>query len=223
MVAGICVVWLCGCVDGGEPMPQYYVVQPQDTLYSIAWRHSLDYRDLAAWNRLRGNFRIEVGQRLTLRPGTAVRSAPSQRGMPRGQEPLPPAPQGSAEELRENAALHWVWPTERIGWPRRLPNGGLLIAGRLGQVVRAAAAGRVVYTGSGIRGFGKLVIIKHSATLLSAYAYNSEMFVRDGDAVAAGQMIAKMGENAQREPTLYFEIRMNGRTIDPLPYLPGRK
>ena len=217
------MVWLCGCVDSGMPMAQYYVVQPQDTLYSIAWRHSLDYRDLAAWNRLGPNYRIEVGQRLSLRAGTVAPNAPSYRGMPRGREPMSPAPKGSADELRENAALHWLWPTDRIGRPRRLPNGGLLIAGRLGQDVRAAAAGRVVYTGSGIRGFGKLVIIKHSATLLSAYAYNSDMLVRDGEPVAAGQTIAKMGENVRREPTLYFEIRLNGRSVDPVPYLPGNK
>ena len=95
------------------------------------------------------------------------------------------------------------------------------MSGRLGQDVRAASAGRVVYTGSGLRGYGNLVIIKHADSLLSAYAHNREMLVHDGQEVAVGQVIAHMGEGegAHRSPVLYFEIRQNGRPVDPLPYL----
>jgi lipoprotein NlpD len=88
----------------------------------------------------------------------------------------------------------------------------------LGQDVRAASAGRVVYAGSGLRGYGNLVIIKHADSLLSAYAHNREMLVRDGQEVAAGQVIARMGEGAHQAPVLYFEIRQNGKPIDPLPF-----
>jgi len=91
----------------------------------------------------------------------------------------------------------------------------------LGQDVRAASAGRVVYTGSGLRGYGNLIIIKHADSLLSAYAHTREMLVHDGQEVAVGQVIAHMGEGegAHRAPVLYFEIRQNGRPVDPLPYL----
>ncbi len=94
------------------------------------------------------------------------------------------------------------------------------MTGRLGQDVRAASAGRVVYTGSGLRGYGNLVIIKHADSLLSAYAHNREMLVYDGQDVAAGQVIARMGQGAQQLPVLYFEIRQNGKPVDPLPFLP---
>jgi lipoprotein NlpD len=104
-----------------------------------------------------------------------------------------------------------------------VPGGGILLSGRLGQDVRAASAGRVVYTGSGLRGYGNLVIIKHADSLLSAYAHNREMLVHDGQEVAMGQVIAHMGEGAHQSPVLYFEIRQNGRPVDPLPFLSKAK
>jgi lipoprotein NlpD len=93
------------------------------------------------------------------------------------------------------------------------------MGGRLGQDVRAASAGRVVYTGSGLRGYGNLIIIKHADSLLSAYAHNREMLVHEGQDVAPGQVIAHMGEGGPKIPVLYFEIRLNGRPVDPLLYL----
>jgi lipoprotein NlpD len=116
-------------------------------------------------------------------------------------------------------ASKWVWPTDRVGAPRPVPGGGILLAGRLGQDVRAASAGRVVYTGSGLRGYGNLIIIKHADNLLSAYAHNREMLVHEGQDVAPGQVIAHMGEGGPQTPVLYFEIRLNGRPVDPLLYL----
>jgi lipoprotein NlpD len=195
----LCCVLLAGCADTAVDGPTVYVVRPEDTLYSIAWRHDLDYRDLARWNNLGADFRIAVGQVLLLGPGRAA----------------PQRAQGAAE----SAASKWVWPTERLGEPRALPGGGILLPGRVGQDVRAAAAGRVVYTGSGLRGYGNLIIIKHGDTLLSAYAHNREMVVHEGQEVAMGQVIARMGEDAHQLPVLYFEIRQNGRPVDPLPFL----
>jgi lipoprotein NlpD len=101
-----------------------------------------------------------------------------------------------------------------------VPGGGILLSGRLGQDVRAASGGRVVYAGSGLRGYGNLVIIKHADSLLSAYAHNREMLVHDGQAVAMGQVIAHMGESGQHSPILYFEIRQNGKPIDALLFFP---
>ena len=119
-----------------------------------------------------------------------------------------------------SGSLRWIWPTDRVGPPRSVPGGGVLLSGRLGQDVRAANAGRVVYAGNGLRGYGNLIIIKHAESLLSAYAHNREILVHDGQEVAIGQVIAHMGEGPQRSPILYFEIRQNGRPVDPLPFLP---
>jgi lipoprotein NlpD len=107
-----------------------------------------------------------------------------------------------------------------MGALRSVPGGGILLSGRLGQDVRAASAGRVVYAGNGLRGYGNLIIIKHAESVLSAYAHNREMLVHDGQEVAIGQVIAHMGEGPQQSPILYFEIRQNGRPVDPLPFLP---
>jgi lipoprotein NlpD len=138
---------------------------------------------------------------------------------PRGTPSRPSTPD------TRNTRERWVWPTDRIGAPRVVPGGGILLSGRLGQDVRAASAGRVVYTGSGLRGYGNLVIIKHADSLLSAYAHNREMLVHDGQEVAAGQVIAHMGEgeSSHRSPVLYFEIRQNGKPVDPVPFLSGVK
>ncbi|HXA37103.1 MAG TPA: peptidoglycan DD-metalloendopeptidase family protein [Steroidobacteraceae bacterium] len=253
---------LGACADTAGDGPENYVVRPEDTLYSIAWRHNLDFRDLARWNNIGGDYRIAVGQVLVLgpmpgaepAPGTApvaraatpapsVSSAsagsrapdvpqvskpqplpqPESRSAARGtSSPLgtPIAPEPKAAHAPNSRAERWVWPTDRTGAPRPVPGGGILLPGRLGQDVRAASAGRVVYTGSGLRGYGNLIIIKHADSLLSAYAHNREMLVHDGQDVAAGQVIAHMGEGAHNAAILYFELRQNGRPIDPLPFLP---
>ena len=113
----------------------------------------------------------------------------------------------------------WVWPTNRLSAPRPVPGGGILLLGRLGQDVRAAGSGRVVYTGSGLRGYGNLIIIKHGDSLLSSYAHNRELLVHEGQDVAAGQVIAHMGMGPHQISALYFEIRVNGKPTDPLRYL----
>jgi lipoprotein NlpD len=265
----MCCLLLGGCAETAAEGPQTYIVRPQDTLYSIAWRHDLDYRDLARWNYLGADFRISVGQVLVLGPGRAPPAEPAPPGIappapesPRVSKPRPlPAPPSSsappvpatgpvpsaapppatapppttappppsaraavdAAPYSSNGALKWVWPTDRSGAPRPVPGGGILLSGRLGQDVRAASAGRVVYTGSGMRGYGNLIIIKHADSLLSAYAHNREMLVHEGQEVATGQVIAHMGEGGPQTPVLYFEIRQNGRPVDPLPFLPKAK
>ena len=99
---------------------------------------------------------------------------------------------------------------------------GILIGGRAGQSVRAAAGGRVVYSGGGLIGYGQLIIIKHNDTYLSAYGHNSALLVNEGDAVRQGQRIATMGEGPGRQPRLHFEIRKNGQPVNPRQYLPAR-
>jgi lipoprotein NlpD len=104
-----------------------------------------------------------------------------------------------------------------------VPGGGILLLGRLGQDIRAAGSGRVVYSGNGLRGYGNLIIIKHGESLLSSYAHNREMLVHEGQEVAAGQVIAHMGTGAHQTSALYFEIRVNGKPTDPLRYLATAK
>ncbi len=372
-------------------MPQTYVVRPLDTLYTIAWRHNLDYRELAKWNHIGADYKLTIGQVLTLHPGGARVAASPNRApgppvsaaangmvaprppanasngasaprppanasngasaprspasgssgaaalrapanassnasgsrapasgssgaaalrapanassnasgsrapaaLPLVSEPMPlgdtapmvtagtqsPATPGpttansataangstTAVAIREPAVanppaatpdrtsavagpetpvaatpspidpqpndsaashavsavagLKWMWPTDRLSAPRPVPGGGILLLGKLGQDVRAAGSGRVVYTGSGLRGYGNLIIIKHGDSLLSSYAHNREMLVHEGQEVAMGQVIARMGTGPHRVCALYFEIRVNGKPADPLRFL----
>lgn len=193
--------------------PGRYTVRRGDTLYFIAWRYRLDFRVLATWNHIRPPYTIYPGQRLRLR-------APAARPGRRARGRRAPRPRHSVR------APSWHWPTAgrvietfRRGDPGRR---GLDIRGRLGQPVRAAAAGRVVYSGSGLPGYGQLIIIKHNDNYLSAYGYNRRLLVREGQRVRAGQRIAEMGAVGGEGPVLHFEIRRDGRPVDPLRLLPRR-
>src|SRR6202041_3647393 len=131
----------------------------------------------------------------------------------------PPATASARPRPPIASALSWEWPTDPTSAPQPVSGGGILLPGREGQDIRAASSGRVVYSGSGIRGYGNLIIIKHGENLLSAYAHNRESLVRDGQEVAEGEVIGHMGEGAPGKPVLYFEIRRNGKPIDPLGFL----
>ena len=188
-----------------------HVVQPGETLYAIAWRHGINYRDLARWNGLDNPDVINVGQPLRLRPGTSPVSSPTPvpRPLPAPVQVPPP---------------RWQWPTrgpllQAFGTAGGLVNG-IGIGGQPGQEIRAAAAGRVVYAGSGLQAYGQLVIINHNDSFLSAYGYNERLVVSQGQDVRAGQVIATMGMGPQRRAQLHFEIRQNGAPVDPLPHLP---
>jgi lipoprotein NlpD len=206
-----------------------YVVRSGDTLYSIAWRHGLDTRELAAWNGISNPDRIYVGQRLALAPSgqqasTAARSAPAARTRSPQAPPsgAPPAP--AARPAVTGPMPGWQWPVEgrivaRFGDPRVLSTG-IGITGRLGQDIRAAATGRVVYAGNGLPDYGQLVIIEHSGSWLSAYGHNRRLLVSQGQLVQGGEKIAEMGPGPGGEPRLHFEIRRNGDPIDPLNLLP---
>jgi lipoprotein NlpD len=210
---------LQGCADTAVNR-ELYVVKPQDTVYSIAWRYGLDFRDLARWNNIGSDFRIAVGQTLTLAPNRSPAPARSRTATPTRAGPSLPAPIRPAPGV---TGFPWDWPTDRSGAPRPVPSGGILLSGQLGQDVRAAAAGRVVYSGTGIRGYGNLIIIKHGESWLSAYAHNRESLVHDGQEVALRQVIGHMGEGGPGKPVLYFEIRRNGKPVDPLSFLPRIK
>ena len=194
-----------------------HVVRRGETLYQIAWQLRLDQRDLARWNGIRDPDRLRVGQRLVLAPPRTVvtpKHAPS--ATPSRSRPPPPAPP-------PQPMPSWLWPTDGavvmgFGSTTGIATG-LAIGGREGQPVRAAAAGHVVYAGSGLIGYGQLVILKHNDTYLSAYGHNSRLLVRQGQDVPAGTTIALMGIGPERRPQLHFEIRRGGTPVDPLLFL----
>jgi len=192
------------------------VVRAGETLYAIAGRYGLDWRDLARWNGIGGNYLIHPGDRLRLRPasGTAARQATA------------PAAARASPDDPAHRPPPWRWPVDggTVAGPVRQPSGGvgLRIDGGLNQPILAAADGRVVYTGSGLRGYGQLVIINHARGWLTAYGHNARVDVAEGEDVRAGQPIATMGLGPGQQPMLYFEIRLEGQPLDPLTQLPPR-
>lgn len=200
---------------------EVYVVTKGDTLYSIAFRNSLDYRQLAEWNGIGSDYRINIGQRLRLTPpgaavaGDVVSQAPQRVTPAQSVQPALPMLDGAGT---------WEWPT-RGAVARGFDAGGnkgLDIAGELGQIVVASRGGRVVYSGAALKGYGELVIIKHDEQYLSAYGYNRKRLVNEGEDVGPGQPIAELGEGPAQKPMLHFEIRDRGRPLDPRRLLPAR-
>ncbi len=195
-----------------------HVVRKGETLYSIAFRYGKAPDDLARWNRLGDGSLIHPGQVLRLTPPAGGSTAPRSTAGRSASRPLPSLP--------DQPSPAWAWPTSgRInvefgGNPG--PGTGVLIDGRAGQAVSAAASGRVVYAGSGLIGYGQLIIIKHNETYLSAYGYTQSLLVKEGQAIRQGQRIATMGEGPERKPRLHFEIRRNGQPVNPRQFLPKR-
>lgn len=180
-----------------------HTVQRGDTVYAIAFANSLDHREIANWNQLESADRILVGQVLRLTSPPAVA-----------------APVMSADATTES----WLWPADGTLAGRFGAAGGkgIDIAGTRNSAVKAVAPGKVVYSGSGLRGYGQLLIVKHAGEFLSAYAHNETILVKEGDTVAAGQNIARMGDSDSDRVKLHFEIRRYGKPLDPLNYLPER-
>jgi len=207
--------------------PGTHRVRTGETLYSIAFQHDLDFRTLAIVNDLDPPYTIFVDQVLSLdvsginatarntspvvesRNGTRSRAGRSAGGVLR-------------QPIGQQRAPSWQWP--HAGSIARdfsvSGNEGIDIAGRKGDVVRAAGAGDVVYTGRGLQGVGNLIIIRHNDRYLSAYGHNRVMLVSEGNRVEAGQQIAEVGSNAAGVPMLHFEIREEGKAVDPKSLLP---
>lgn len=211
----------CGGNDRRPDIPPHHVVRAGETLYSVSIRYGLDYHDVARWNRIGRDYLIHPGQRLRLDPPPGGRGAAS----PVAAAIRTPAARASPDDPAHRPPA-WQWPVQagRVAGTVEQPSGGvgLRIDGALNQPVLAAADGKVVYTGSGLRGYGQLIIVNHVRGWLSAYGHNAVVFVREGDEVRAGQAIASMGHGPGQQAMLYFEIRLDGQPLDPLGQLPPR-
>ena len=211
----------CGSHSTWQDNPQSHIVRKGETLFSIAWRYGKNTQDIARWNRLGNGSLIYPGQVLRLN-GSAASGRSSSSSTPSASRPAP----RSLPSIPSQPAPKWSWPTQgriNVNFGAKPGTGtGVLINGKAGQSIKAAAPGRVVYAGSGLIGYGKLIIIKHNDTYLSAYGYNASLLVKEGDKIKKGQKIATMGEGPERKPRLHFEIRRNGKPVNPRQYLSAR-
>jgi len=235
---------MAGSENAGKP--GYYSVRPGDTLTKIALDHGQAWRDIAKWNGLDNPNVIEVDQVLRVAPPVMELAANRQTKPVMAQNPTPantsasntPTPTASsAPSSASNAAPSASAPVNVsddgmiFAWPHPGPvlagfdeakNKGLDFAGKAGDPVLAAGDGKVVYAGSGLRGYGNLVILKHNNTYLTAYAHNQTLLVKEDQNVTKGQRIADMGSSDSDRVKLHFEIRKQGKPVDPAKLLPAR-
>lgn len=218
----------------------FHVVKAGDTLHGIAFRYQSDFKQIAEWNNISDPYTIYVGQVLRLKPQTINKQAtkpdvkPVAKPAPVKTAPkpkipaTPPKPKtkvAKKDEVFHKGPVSWQWPAQGNLVKSNSPSlkKGVNISGKVGQQIKAAANGKVVYSGSGLLGYGKLIIIKHSETYLSAYAYNSKLLVKEGDVVKLGQNISLMGQDNNDRAILHFEIRKNGKPVNPLDFLPKKR
>jgi lipoprotein NlpD len=211
---------------GSAPPGQYYVTEG-DTLFKIAWRFGVDYRELAAINDIPQPYTIFPGQKLVFKasapskPQVATAAKPTAKPAPTPRV-TPPAAASSSTTAAFNG--RWIWPSEGTvirGYSGSL-HKGIDIDGSRNDPIRAVAAGEVVYAGTGIAGYGRLLIIKHDDTYLSAYGHNESLVVAEGARVSAGQLIARKGDSGTNRVKLHFEIRRKGKPVDPVSVLGKR-
>ncbi len=204
--------------------PEKITVQTGDTLYSLAREYALTPQQLARWNGIRPPYEIYPGQEIRLSLPVHAYGTQNMVSIEKSEQ----KPQETESLIKEIAlpakVSQWHWPVrgqlvKTFNSKDRLRKG-IGISGRHGQTIKAAAAGRVVYSGNGLVSYGNLLIIKHSNAFLSAYAYNKKLLVKEGDSVESGQVIAQMGGVETGAPQLHFEIRKNGKPVNPMHYLP---
>jgi len=234
---------LPGFENAGKP--GYYTVKPGDTLIRIGLDHGQVSRDIARWSSLDNPNRIEVGQVLRVVPPTTASETSGAATKPvtlASVTPVAAAPAASAAKQAAPAPasasstpapataataedeIAWIWPTKGtvLAGFDEVKNKGLDIGGTVGDPVLAAADGRVVYVGAGLRGYGNLIILKHNNTYLTAYAHNQTLLIKEDQSVRKGQKIAEMGSSDADRVKLHFEVRRQGKPVDPAKYLPAR-
>jgi len=241
-----CITMLVACGHKGIFSPysdrssswskDIHIVKRGDTLYSIAWQYGKDVRTLAEWNHISPPYTIYPKQNIALqRPEKNTyknKDVSANKSLPSTTKSTPykPRTRKNARPVAKNnirsKRIPWLWPTDgkviskfSASDPGRK---GIDIAGRAGQAVYAAADGEVVYSGSGLRGYGELIIIKHNETFFSAYAHNKRLLTSEKKKVKKGERIADMGSTGSDQVKLHFEIRRNGVPVNPYYYLPKR-
>ena len=222
-----------GGSGSSEPAPPgYYRVKKGDTLARIALDHGQAPRDVTQWNKaVNPSFNpnvIEVGDLILIKSPTGskpVKVADKKPATVKSDAPTGTSNSASTSEPAKTEVV--AEPGIRLSWPAKgkvtgefsETNKGIDIAGKVGEPVLAASDGKVVYAGNSLRGYGNLVIVKHDNTYLTAYAHNSKLLVKEGDAVRKGQKIAEMGDTDATSVKLHFELRVNGKPVNPTPYL----
>ena len=211
-----------------EPTPAgYYRVKKGDTLARIALDNGQAPRDVIAWNKASNpNFNpniIEVGDLILIKPPAGSKPAKAADKTPVDKpttSSTPSTPEPAKTEVVAEPGIRLSWPAKgKVTSEFSESNKGIDIAGKVGEPVLAASDGKVVYAGNSLRGYGNLVIVKHDNAYLTAYAHNSKLLVKEGDSVRKGQRIAEMGDTDTTSPKLHFELRVNGKPVNPTPYL----
>jgi lipoprotein NlpD len=224
----------------------YYTVKPGDTLMRIGLETGQNHKDLARWNNMDNPNKLEVGQVIRVVPpstettavvkavpapastvtalpaaGAASAAAPAKAA---SAPVAAPAEAPAAAAAGNESELGWIWPGNGavLAGFDEVKNKGLDIGGNAGDPVLAVAEGKVVYAGSGLRGYGNLIIIKHDNTYLTAYAHNQALLVKEDQSVKKGQKIAEMGNSDADRVKLHFEVRKQGKPVDPIKYLPAK-
>jgi lipoprotein NlpD len=229
----------------GPVPPGYHRVLRGETLYRISSRRGLDYHEVARWNGIKPPYRLYAGSLLRIVPPAtqpgAKRKSPSHQPTPRPAETRvaeerptqsrrsvgtkPPQVAKKPARVAVKGGLRWSWPLRgRVLQSFRRGDRtreGIRISGKPGEMVLAAESGKVVYSGSGLKGYGNLIIIKHNNKYLSAYGFNRRLLVKEGDQVGRGEPVAEVGQLPGGGYGLHFEIRKNGKPVNPLSYLPG--
>jgi lipoprotein NlpD len=231
----------------------FHIVEPGETLYSISWMYGHDYRTVAQWNNIESPYILHKGQRLRVASSVNGRAKPDNERVAKtttvrksvtGSGSSSKAATAQADKPNKidnqspqnsihysgysNQKLVWFWPVKEgkviqtfvANHPGKL---GIDVAGKDGQSIYSASNGMVVYSGQGLPMYGKLLIIKHNETYLSAYAHNKKLLVKEGEEVKAGQPIALMGNTGSNNTKLHFEIRQDGKPVDPLHFLPAKQ
>jgi lipoprotein NlpD len=238
---------LPGAENAGKP--GYYTVKPGDTLIRIGLDSGQSWKDIARWNMLDNPNVIEVGQVLRVISPNAVVTETGVTTRPVASSSVTPvavpgpvaaasSPASAASAPAKSATptpvatvssageddIAFIWPTSGslVAGFDEAKNKGLDLGGKVGDAVLAAADGRVVYAGAGLRGYGNLLILKHNNTYLTAYAHNQTLLVKEDQSVRKGQKIAEMGSSDADRVKLHFEIRRQGKPVDPAKYLPNR-
>jgi len=197
-----------------------YIVKRNDTLYSIAWQSGKDYKDLAIWNGISTPFTIYSGQKLRLSSRKQIKTAKNKINNNKKISKKQKVKSTTSKDYKKTLKLKWRWPIKVRQIEKNDGHTGVMLVGKRNELVRSGESGKVVYAGSGLKGYGNLLIIKHNEDFLSAYGFNKRLLVKEGVFIKRGQAIAEIGLDYKKRSVLFFEIRRKGQPVSVTRYLP---